>query len=51
MMRIEEATHIDIVVKLDPSRTVQFNLFERLAHDIVGLALRRLCGLDDSRFV
>jgi len=42
---------VDIVVKLYATRAVQFNLFQRLANNIVGLALGVLGGFDDGRFV
>ena len=42
---------IDIVVELYATRGVEFDLFQRLADDIVGLALGVLGGLDDGRFV
>lgn len=42
---------IDIVVELYATRGVKFDLFQRLADDIVGLALGVLGGLDDGRFV
>jgi hypothetical protein len=43
--------YINIVVQLDSSRAVQLNLLESLSHNIVGLALRVLSGLDDSGLV
>jgi hypothetical protein len=43
--------YINIVVQLDSSRAVQLNLLESLSHNIVGLALRVLSGLDDGGFV
>jgi len=43
--------YINIVVQLDSSRAVQLNLLEGLSHNIVGLALRVLCGLDDGGLV
>ena len=43
--------YIDIVVQLDSSRAVQLDLLESLSHNIVGLALRVLSGLDDGGLV
>jgi hypothetical protein len=43
--------YINIVVQLYSSRAVQLNLLECLSHNIVGLALRVLSGLDDGGFI
>jgi hypothetical protein len=43
--------YINIVVQLYSSRAVQLDLLEGLSHNIVGLALRVLSGLDDGGFV
>jgi len=43
--------YVDIVVKFYSSRTVEFHLFQRLTNDIIWLALRGLCRLDDGGFV
>ena len=44
-------THINVVVKLDASRAVKFNLFEGLSHDVVGLVFGLLSGLQHGSFV
>jgi len=35
----EDATHIDIVIQLHSPRAIQFNLLQRLSHNIVRLTL------------
>lgn len=47
----QTGNQIDVVIKLYSSRTVQLHLFQRLAHDIVGLALGVLDGFDGGGFV
>ena len=44
-------SYVDIVVQLDPSRAVEFDFFERLPDNIVGLTLGLLRRLDDGGFV
>ena len=44
-------THADVILKLDSSRGVELNLLQRLADDIVWLALALLGGLDRGGFV
>lgn len=43
--------YINVVVQLDSARTVQLDLLECLSHNIVGLTLRVLSGLDDGGFI
>jgi hypothetical protein len=43
--------YINIVVQLYSSRAVQLDLLESLSHNIVGLALRVLGGLDNGGFI
>jgi len=49
--RLHDATYIHIVVELDAPRAVELDLLQGLAHDIVGLVLRLLRGLDDGALV
>lgn len=44
-------THADVIFQLDPSRGVELNLLQRLADDIVWLALALLGGLDRGGLV
>lgn len=44
-------TYINIVVQFHTPRAVEFYLFQSLSHDIVGLALGSLSGLDHGRLV
>lgn len=44
-------TYINIVVQLDTTRRIQFNLLQSLAHNIIRLLLRGLNGLDGGAFV
>jgi hypothetical protein len=43
--------YINVVVQLYSSRAVQLDFLEGLSHNIIGLALRVLSGLDDGGFV
>lgn len=44
-------TNVDVVLKLNPPRTVQLNLLQGLPHDIVWLPLGALCALNSCCLV
>lgn len=48
---MSQTTYRNVILQLDAPRRIKLNLFQSLAHDIVGLALAGLCSLDGGSLV